>query len=191
MRRYARGLVHSSGLAGREICSPQYPNGIVVATKMAPAKRSERSRMPNVYEIRSCINEAEKALQAGDHVLIDRCNFDSKQRSHFVNLRGAANTHRIAVFFDAEGGDAYDRIVRRTPQDFSREAMKTERKLRGIVAKMSKELRPPRLAGEGPHRFDSACAFARLRAPKCPSIDDGLRLAPCRGVPRDHLVQAR
>ena len=124
---------------------------------------------------RKCIKEAERALGAGEHVLIDRCNIDEEQRAHWLGLRGAQFTHRVTVVFDVRKADAMERVLRgREPREATVEEgddggedasavgegdgdeekdgrdLAAERKLWGIVKQAHEGLRRPRME-EGFH----------------------------------------
>lgn len=98
---------------------------------------------------RKCMNSAKRALRAGDHVIIDRCNFDEAQRAHWMALPGADDTHRVAVLFDIPRSEAVGKLLCRFPQ-----ASEEQRKIRGIVSQMSRSLSPPTYSGiKLPHVF--------------------------------------
>lgn len=108
---------------------------------------------------KKCIRAAERAMLTGEHVLIDRCNFDEEQRSPWLSLEGAQNTHRVAVFFDVRKEEAMARLLSRKPTiDGHAQAdhVASERKLWGIVKQAHEWLRPPKLQ-EGFHEVLTCC----------------------------------
>ena len=133
-------------------------------------RRWQRISQDMLGSRKRCVAAAQQALGAGDHLLIDRCNFDASQRAHWLRLRGASNTHRIAVFHDVTQSIALHRVLsRRLPEGGVDAENMTKSKIRGIVARMSNDLRPPLLT-EGFHEVHicrgddlEAAAFARRR----------------------------
>ena len=143
---------------------------------------------------RRCIVEADKALAAGDHVIIDRCNFDATQRAPWMDLRGAPSAHRIAVFFDASRPEAVDRVLYRTAVSEEVDPIK-EYKMRGVISKMGNELRPPRLA-EGFHEVlwcrhgdEEGCAPGLVVSHVTRTVMTGGDSSPSSGFARHAVVR--
>ena len=88
-----------------------------------------------------CLSAARAALAEGANVLIDRCNFDATQRSHWLSLRPREEVRRVAVFLDVPMNEAYRRVVARPRHEgrVDADSMSTE-KLRSIVRRMCREL---------------------------------------------------
>ena len=96
-----------------------------------------------------CIKKAEGALRKGDHLIIDRCNFDVPQRAHWLELRGPPPDLRVAVFLPMEQGLAQERILgRRTHEGGVDAASMSEAKIADIIHRMHSSLVPP-TAAEG------------------------------------------
>ena len=137
----------------------------------APAERPWQRVSQDVLGSRGrCISVAQRALQEGKHVLIDRCNFDEAQRAHWLGLSGP-HTHRLAIFLDVPHEEACRRVLERSSHEGGVDAESMSRtKLRSIVGFMQESLSPPRLeegfeevlmAGE---REDTRRALAHVQA---------------------------
>ena len=119
---------------------------IADAEAASPGARWQRVSQDVLGSRKRCISVAERALRAGDHLLIDRCNFDMSQRAHWLNLRGSADTHRIAIFHEVPRPEALRRVLERPPHEGNVDSKSmSEAKLRSIVARMQSDLRPPQL----------------------------------------------
>ena len=97
-----------------------------------------------------CIAAAEQALRSGEHVIVDRCNFDAVQRSHWLGLRvSPPPTHRIAVYLPVPLGEARRRVLARPRHEGGVDAVSMSKaKIGQIVARMHRSLSPPQ-ADEG------------------------------------------
>ena len=92
-----------------------------------------------------CIKRAEDALSAGEHVVIDRCNFDLPQRAHWLNLRSPP-VLRIAVYLECTRDEARRRVISRGPHEGGVDIVNMGKpKLSSIVARMDESLRLPSL----------------------------------------------
>jgi predicted kinase len=119
---------------------------IAETTKMPTQRKWQRISQDVLGSRKRCITVAERALANGDHILIDRCNFDESQRAHWLGLRGPA-TRPLAVFLDVPRQLADTRVLSRPPHEGGVDATAmSERKLRSIVAQMHANLSPPTLA---------------------------------------------
>ena len=113
-------------------------------------------------------------------------NFDAPQRAHWLNLRGAAECHRIAIFHEVPEAEALGRVLARTAHEGGVDSQSmSAAKMRSIVARMQSDLRPPQLA-EGFHEIhvcrsdepeNAEAALRRLGALR-QAADDGRALRP-------------
>ena len=116
-----------------------------------------------------CIGAAQRALREGQHVLIDRCNFDEAQRAHWLKLDGGPD-YRLAVHLDVSRADATARVLARPAHEGGVDSgSMAAAKLRSIVARMDDAFSPPQ-ATEG---FDEVIV-CRANEP------DGTQLALAR-----------
>ena len=101
-----------------------------------------------------CVRAAQRALESGHHVLVDRCNFDAQQRTHWLQLerRGMADIgspfdHRLAVFLPVQADEAQRRVLARVAHEGGVDAESmSEEKLSSIVERMQRDLRPPHVS---------------------------------------------
>lgn len=92
-----------------------------------------------------CIRAAEEALCAGQHVIIDRCNFDEEQRAHWLRLRPPPS-RSLAIFLDVPMQVAYERVLARPAHEGGVDSQSMgPAKLKGIVMNMRRKLTPPRV----------------------------------------------
>jgi len=92
-----------------------------------------------------CVRAAEEALCAGQHVIIDRCNFDEEQRAHWLRLQPPP-ARSLAIFLDVPTQVAYERVLARPAHEGGVDSESMEpAKLREIVQRMRRNLRPPRV----------------------------------------------
>mmetsp|Transcript_8338 Transcript_8338/g.18162 ORF Transcript_8338/g.18162 Transcript_8338/m.18162 type:complete len:200 (+) Transcript_8338:3-602(+) len=92
-----------------------------------------------------CMALAKAELLKGSNILIDRCNFDVQQRSHWLTLPRADVLRRTAVFLDVPTEVALERVLSRKSHEGQVDsASKSERKLREIVSSMARSLRAPK-----------------------------------------------
>lgn len=92
-----------------------------------------------------CIRAAEAALQNGENLIIDRCNFDQTQRAHWLALRGSQEpTRRMAVYLPLSEEDARERVLGRGAHEggVDTDSM-SEEKIAEIVGRMHSSMRPP------------------------------------------------
>lgn len=126
-------------------------NVIEDAEALSLRTRWQRISQDALGSRQECISVAEHALEAGDHLLVDRCNFNTAQRAHWLNLRGASCTHRIAIFHAIPPAEAFKRVWRRPLHEGGVDSQHmTQKKVESIVSRMQKDLRPPTVA-EGFH----------------------------------------
>lgn len=101
-----------------------------------------------------CIRAAQRAIQDGNHVLVDRCNFDAQQRAHWLELseHGAADgsaafDRRIAVYLPVSPEEARRRVLARGTHEggVDAESMSSS-KIGSIVGRMHDDLRLPQAA---------------------------------------------
>mmetsp|Transcript_38441 Transcript_38441/g.63701 ORF Transcript_38441/g.63701 Transcript_38441/m.63701 type:complete len:199 (-) Transcript_38441:322-918(-) len=119
---------------------------IADATAMPMRMRWQRISQDVLGSRGSCIAAAQCALDAGDHLIIDRCNFNVLQREHWLNLRGAAGAHCVAVFLDVPQHEALRRVLGRLTHEGGVDSdSMSERKIRSIIARMYNDLCPPQL----------------------------------------------
>ena len=119
-----------------------------------------------------CVASTRAALRAGEHVLIDRCNFDRVQRSHWLQAaadyetelgllarpttgdEGAGNDGVaestcaplicLAVHLPIDMGEAKRRVLNRDAHEGGVDAFSmTDEKIEEIVARMHGSMRPP------------------------------------------------
>jgi len=113
-----------------------------------------------------CVSAAELALRNGQHVLVDRCNFDMTQRAHWINLPGASEAYRVAIVLHITQARALERVLQRAPHEGGVDSASMPRgKIESIVHKMYKNLHPP-TTGEGFHEI------FECRSDEPSSIDD-------------------
>ena len=92
-----------------------------------------------------CVRAAEEALRAGQHVIIDRCNFDEEQRTHWLRLQPAP-VRSLAIFLDVPMQVAYERVLVRPAHEGGVDSQSMgPGKLKDIVQSMRCKLRPPRV----------------------------------------------
>jgi predicted kinase len=95
-----------------------------------------------------CIRRAEAALGQGEHLLIDRCNFDASQRAHWLQLRGERQPdHRLAVYLPCTEDEARRRVLARGRHEggVDTESM-SDAKIASIVSRMHASMHPPLMA---------------------------------------------
>ena len=92
-----------------------------------------------------CIKAARRALAAGDHVLIDRCNFDVAQRSHWLQLDvHPPPSHRVAVYLPVDPAEARRRVLSRGLHEGRVDSLSMSGdEIARIVARMYRSLQPP------------------------------------------------
>ena len=97
-----------------------------------------------------CIRAATRALSAGEHVLIDRCNFDREQRAHWLGLQAEQPpSHRVAVYLPVPPAEARRRVLTRGAHEGGVDANSMgEDKISQIVRRMHGSLTLP-AADEG------------------------------------------
>lgn len=115
------------------------------ATSTVP-RRWRRISQDVLGSCRDCVSAAQDALHSGEHPLIDRCNFDAKQRAHWIRLTQDPHTYRVAIWLDIPLKEALDRVCRRPPHEGGVDSnSKSLEDLRMIVSRMRHSLRPPSL----------------------------------------------
>lgn len=97
-----------------------------------------------------CVQAAKTALRQGNHVLVDRCNFDAQQRAHWTQLRVESDTsfdHSLAVYLPVPPEEALQRVLSRGVHEggVDTDSMSRE-KIASIVSRMQDDLRPPDLS---------------------------------------------
>lgn len=95
-----------------------------------------------------CVRAANRALECGEHILVDRCNFDEQQRSHWLGLERPPKRqqHKIAVYLPLPLQTAQQRVLKRGIHEGGVDtAIMSESKILGIVRRMHSSLRPPEL----------------------------------------------
>ena len=122
-------------------------NALLAASRAKPTPRPWRRVSQDVLGSRGrCINAAKRALEAGENVLIDRCNFDAPQRAHWLGLSeyADADLQRIAVFLPISRAEARSRILARGVHEGGVDAESMdEEKIAKIIARMHGSLRLP------------------------------------------------
>ena len=95
-----------------------------------------------------CIKAAQKAVRSGENVLVDRCNFDAQQRSHWLQLGDAETTfdRRLAIYLPVPPEEARRRVLARGAHEggVDTENMSAG-KIASIVARMQGDLVLPEL----------------------------------------------
>ena len=97
-----------------------------------------------------CIKAAQRAADEGQHVIVDRCNFDEPQRAHWLGLeapRDGPFDHRLAIYLPVPPTEAEQRVLSRGVHEggVDVESM-SKAKIASIVKRMQSELRPPQLS---------------------------------------------
>ena len=97
-----------------------------------------------------CIQATRCAVDEGQHVIVDRCNFDEPQRAHWFGLSApddALFDHRLAIYLPVSLAQAEQRVVSRGAHEggVDVENMSVS-KITSIVKRMQSELRPPQLS---------------------------------------------
>ena len=97
---------------------------------------------------RSCIVTAERALRKGEHLLIDRCNFDETQRAHWLRLQSSKQPDfKLAIVLPVAVNEAKHRVLSRGLHEGGVDKISmSERKIAGIVSRMSRDLATPTLS---------------------------------------------
>lgn len=84
---------------------------------------------------RACERSCQEALACGQRVVIDRCNHDSVQRSHWTRLAGSA----VAVWLDADLALCVQRVLDRA----SHPTLPPNQKSADIVRRFARDFVPP------------------------------------------------
>ena len=151
-----------------------------------------------------CISSARAALRSGRHVLIDRCNFDVHQRTHWVELGRSdqlvadlgGRVRHVAVFLDVPPAVALKRVLKRPKHEGKVDsASMSKSELRQIVRRFSSMLVPPE-ESEGfdrvlvcTSRKGSQIVATALRT-VVKSLDAGLGLGSMSQVSRQLAAEA-
>lgn len=123
-------------------------NALVSTAPQPPAgRRWCRVSQDVLGNRRKCIAVAERALGNGEHVLVDRCNFDQTQRAHWLGLRGPRPDLKLAVYLPVPPAEARRRVLNRGAHEGGVDTLSmSDQKIAGIVARMQDDLRPPSTA---------------------------------------------
>lgn len=92
-----------------------------------------------------CIKRAEAALRAGEHLVIDRCNFDRTQRAYWLNIRSdKPPSRRLAVYLPLDEAAARERVLARGVHEGGVDtASMSESKIADIIHRMHSSMRVP------------------------------------------------
>lgn len=90
---------------------------------------------------RACEKSCKEALSRGQRVVIDRCNHDSQQRSHWTRLAGSA----VAVWLDADLALCIHRVLNRA----SHPTLPPNHKSASIVRRFALDFVPPSRSERG------------------------------------------
>lgn len=89
---------------------------------------------------RACENAARAEIAAGRRVVVDRCNQDVKQRSHWTRIAPA-----VVVWLDADVDLCVDRVMSRP----SHPTLPPDPKSKGIIRRFASEFVPPKKTEKG------------------------------------------
>ena len=80
-------------------------------------------------------------------MLIDRCNFDVTQRSHWLQLDvHPPPSYRVAVYLPVDPAEARRRVLSRGPHEGRVDSLSmSDDEIARIVARMYRSLKPPKL----------------------------------------------
>lgn len=100
-----------------------------------------------------CIQAADNAVRQGNHILVDRCNFDAMQRAHWLGLRaptpagGSPFSRRLAVLLPVPPHEALQRVLSRGTHEGGVDSQSmTTGKIASIIARMHTDLCLPDLS---------------------------------------------
>lgn len=93
----------------------------------------------------ACIEAVKKALKEGKSVVIDRVNFNQKQRQTWVDLAVNYNAEPHAIYLEVPIDVSLERIKNRKGHETIKEDM-TEEKKREIVEQFDKMMKAPSLS---------------------------------------------
>ncbi|KAL3917783.1 MAG: hypothetical protein SGPRY_006269 [Prymnesium sp.] len=114
------------------------------ARELPNSPRWSRISQDELGTRRRCIEVAKQALRDGQHILVDRCNFDEVQRGHWLALYGMASTYRVAVYLDISPTTAFQNVVTRPSHEGGVDAEQmSEGKLQDIIQRMESSFTPP------------------------------------------------
>ena len=100
---------------------------------------------------RACENMARKALENGKIAIIDRCNFDTEQRRHWVEIAKQARVPCECVIFSYNKEDC----VRRCEQRGNNHETIKPHMARGVVERIASQFYPP--VPRGRHHDAAKC----------------------------------
>ena len=120
---------------------------MVGAPQLQPGRKWCRVSQDVLGSRRRCLSVATQALSNGQHVIIDRCNFDEVQRAHWLNLRSDRQPdRRVAVYLPIVPAEARRRVLGREAHEGGVDsASMSKSKITSIVARMNEELQHPRM----------------------------------------------
>jgi predicted kinase len=82
----------------------------LISSAVSPWERVNQDSLKNRQR---CERAAIAALQRGKNVIIDRCNFDQKQRATWVSISAAAGAACCALWIDIPKSESAERAVQR------------------------------------------------------------------------------
>lgn len=85
-----------------------------------------------------CEQRCRETINQGRIPVIDRCNFDTTQRRHFLRIAQEANIPVDCIFFDYDSGTCLDRCLNRGEHETI-----TRKNARMVVSRMKNDLYPP------------------------------------------------
>lgn len=131
-----------------------------------------------------CLKAARRAVREGQHVVVDRCNFDETQRAHWFGL-GAPDEptpfdHHLAIYLPVPPDEAEQRVLARGTHEGGVDVQSmSEAKIASIVQRMQGDLRLPALSegfGEVLHlergRAGMEAVLARVWALSSGEVED-------------------
>ena len=84
-----------------------------LACETALPRPLQRISQDELGSRKACVARMEAALDKGNNVIVDRCNFDVAQRAHWIKIAKRRGIAPIAIFLDTPNEECKRRVLQR------------------------------------------------------------------------------